>query len=79
MVIYNAKILFIIEHKHVCINYIPWSYWDDMVDYFVLGLCLLRCKTCGTILYEIFDVVYLCLSSIWTCVLLALFFQYPYD
>ena len=49
MVVYNAEILFIIKCKHVCTNYIPQSYQDVMMDYFVLRLYLLKCKTYGTV------------------------------
>ena len=57
MVICNAKILFIIESEHVCTNYVPWSFWDVMMDYVTLWLHLLKCKTWYNF-YKIFNVIY---------------------
>ena len=45
MIVYNAKIMLIIESENVCANYIPWSYQDVMMYHLVLCLSLLKCKT----------------------------------
>ena len=49
MVVYNIKIMLIIESEHVHINYIPWYYWDVMMYHLVLWLCMLKHKTCSAI------------------------------
>ena len=36
MVVYNAKIMLIIESEHVCASYIPWSYFDVMMYHLAL-------------------------------------------
>ena len=63
MIIYNAKIMFIIESEYVYTNHLLRScqdvmiyhlvLWlclqDVMIYYPVLWLCLLKCKACTTI------------------------------
>ena len=51
MVVYNAKILFVIESEHVITDYISHSYWDVMMYHHVLWLCLLKSKACGKIFF----------------------------
>ena len=49
MIVYNAKVLFIIESEHVCTNYVSWSYQDVVIYHLPLRLCMLKSKACGTI------------------------------
>ena len=51
------KVMLIIKSEHVYTNLIQWSYWDVMMYHLFLGLCLLKCKTCGTNFYKIFNVI----------------------
>ena len=75
----KCMILFIIESKHVSTDYVPWSYWYVVMDYFVLQLYLLKCKTCGTVFFIKLSMSLLMFSSIWTHALVVLFFLYPCD
>ena len=55
MIIYYAKIMFIIESEHVCVNYLPRSCQDVMMYHIVLWLCLLKCKA-GTTIFMWFSI-----------------------
>ena len=49
MIIYNAKIIFIIYSEHVGPKHVPWSYLDVMMYNLLLQLWFLEQKTCNTV------------------------------
>ena len=78
MVVYYAQIIFIIKVKYACSQHFPGHQRNIMVYHLLLGLCLLKLKTCVTIFYMLFYVLILTqyrdshVSSL-------VFFLYPCD
>ena len=56
VVIYNTQVIFIIKMEYVCPSYLPWLERYVMMYYPFLRLCLLKCKTGGTLFYVFFDI-----------------------
>ena len=54
MVVYNAKIMHIIENEHICANHIPWSYWHVMIVILSFN-CV--CLNVVQFFYKIFNVI----------------------
>ena len=49
VIIYNAKIVLIVQREYVCFNYSPWFAQYFIINDSLLAVCLLKIKTCRTI------------------------------
>ena len=50
MIVYNAKVIFIIQSKHVCSYYFPWFGRDVVMNDFFSWLGLLKMKAYSSFL-----------------------------
>ena len=57
MIIYNTKVMFIVESEHIFTYHLPCLCWDVTMYYLVLQLCLLKCKTCSAIFNVFYNVI----------------------
>ena len=53
MIILNAKVVFVIESKHVHCYHFPWFAWNVMINKFLFWLGLLKIKACRTVFYMV--------------------------